>query len=234
MIGKWARRIGLIGAAAAGLALAACAYRGPTDNPVATSLTWFSYAAAGDIRRTCAPGAPDRLRFIYNGLYDVQVRTYDVTMRQGGEAMLSTSVRGSADLLSGISITDPLKPWRSNRAETPVRAGEVAALRRAVEESGFLAPPRVGLQLPSDEFYWLVAGCLDGRFHLNGWLYPSDGFARLTFPALLQRLDPLDVPFYGARGVNERTESYRPRGDSYQAHEPFILQLGRNGLVGID
>jgi hypothetical protein len=222
-------------AVAAAAAAAACSYSGPTDNPIATSLTWFSYAGAGDIRRACAPGAPDRLRFIYNGLYDVQVRTYDVVQRSTGEAMLSTSVRGPADFVSGLSITDPLKPWRGFRGETPLRPPEVAALKRALTEDGFLAAPRVGLQLPSNEFYWLVAGCIDGRFQLNGWLYPSPGFARLTFPALLQRLDPLDVPFYAARGVNERYESYIPPGGMRTPGDTtFILELGRNGLVGID
>lgn len=223
--------------AAIGLAasVSACAYGGPTDNPIATSLTWFSYAGAGDIRRACAAGAPDRYRFIYNGLYDVQVRTYDVAARPDGDALLSTSVRGPADLVAGLSITDPLKPWRGFRGETPLRPAEVAALKQALVADGFLEAPRVGLQLPSNEFYWLAAACIDGRFHLNGWLYPSPGFRRLTFPALLQRLDPLDVPFYGARGVNERTESYTPPlGNRSPGDTTFILQLGRNGLVGID
>ena len=56
------------------LGLAACTYRPGADNPVARNLTWFSYAGAGDIRADCRPGAADRMRLIYNGDYDEQVR----------------------------------------------------------------------------------------------------------------------------------------------------------------
>ena len=38
--------------------LAACASRGPVDNAVVRSLTWFNYAAGTDIKAACGPGFP--------------------------------------------------------------------------------------------------------------------------------------------------------------------------------
>ena len=81
------------------LALAACAYRPGADNPVARSLTWFSYAGAGDIRAECRPGAADRLRLIYNGDYDEQVRSYDVTAVAAGGGMVEVEANGAGELL---------------------------------------------------------------------------------------------------------------------------------------
>ena len=48
------------------------------DHPVTRKLTWFSHLGGRDIRNSCVTGAPDRYRFVYNGIYVEQVRSYDI------------------------------------------------------------------------------------------------------------------------------------------------------------
>lgn len=214
------------------LALAGgCQYSSPPDDPVSTALGWFAYAGATDIRAGCVPDAPDRMRFVYNGLYDVEVRTYDVVQR-GPRFMLETTARRSADLAAGVVVTDPLAPWRPERGATALAEAEVIALRDALEASG-IAPPAVGTTLASNAYWWLAASCRDGRFRLNAWVYPSARFAALAFPAHLLRLDPLDPPASAPRGENERRDSpfHRFERDAPGAAS-FTLEVGRNGLVG--
>ncbi|MBM3486203.1 MAG: hypothetical protein FJX67_06165 [Alphaproteobacteria bacterium] len=210
---------------------AGCRYASPPDDPVSTALGWFAYVGAVDIRRACAPGAPDRLRFVYNGLYDVEVRTYDVVAR-GGRMMLETTLRGGADLAGGIVVTDPLAPWRPERGATALSGAEVAALRAAVEGSG-IAPPAVGLRLASNAYWWLAASCRDGDFRLNAWTWPSSRFDALAFPPILAKLDPIDRLIGAPRGENERPDSpyHRFERDAPGAAS-FTLDVGRNGLVG--
>ena len=98
------------------LALAACAYRPGADNPVARSLTWFSYAGAGDIRAECRPGGADRLRLIYNGDYDEQVRSYDVTAVAAGGGMVEVRVRGPQDLYPGRITLRPVRAVAGRRS----------------------------------------------------------------------------------------------------------------------
>ena len=110
------------------LGLAACTYRPGADNPVARNLTWFSYAGAGDIRADCRPGAADRMRLIYNGDYDEQVRSYDVTaLSAGGSPVggkVEIRVRGPQDLTRGISLFDLFGAWRAEGRLVQGESGE--------------------------------------------------------------------------------------------------------------
>ncbi|MFX4447010.1 hypothetical protein ABTA86_19705, partial [Acinetobacter baumannii] len=84
-----------LGLAAVGLV--ACASTGPVDNPIARTLTWFSYLNGDDIRNTCPAGVRDRYRFVYNGTFNSQVRTYDLVQDTGGGgATLTIHVGGRA------------------------------------------------------------------------------------------------------------------------------------------
>ena len=57
---------------------ASCTYSGGIDNPFSKKFTWFSYINGDDIRKVCASLGADRYRFVYNGIYQIQTRTYDV------------------------------------------------------------------------------------------------------------------------------------------------------------
>lgn len=223
-------------AAVAGLAaLAGCQYAGPIDNPVGQSLTWFSYVGGEDIRNACGPDASDRFRFVYNGIYDKQVRSYDVRMLPDGRsAQISAFVRGEADLTRAFKVTEigSLLSGKRARATMPIQG--VSALRSALRTDGFRDFRPVGLQLPSNEFYWTAVACLNGRFHTNAWIYPTERFDNLKFPAVLHDFDRAGEPFYGARPVAQRDED--PRLDTDYEHNirPFVLQLGPDGFVGTD
>jgi len=110
---------------------------------------------------------------------------------------------------------------------------EYAELKRALAESGYFQTPPYGLRLPSNRFFWLVAGCVDGSFRLNGWLYPSDRFARLSFPPLLTAVDKTGIPPTAPMDV-DRLPPMRDRGPGggVPVREPsFILQLGPDRLL---
>ena len=68
----------LISVVLASIALAGCQYAGPPGNPVSRNLSWFDYVGAENLKADCGPSASDRLRFVYNGIYDEQIRSYDV------------------------------------------------------------------------------------------------------------------------------------------------------------
>ncbi|MGZ0245473.1 MAG: hypothetical protein ACKVH1_05760, partial [Alphaproteobacteria bacterium] len=96
-------RLGTIASVAALLALGACEYTGPAGDPVSRNLSWFDYVGAEGLRDSCAPGASTRLRFVYNGIYDKQVRSFDLFALPGGRgATMSAWARGTGDLTQGV------------------------------------------------------------------------------------------------------------------------------------
>ncbi len=40
------------------------------DQPGIRAFNWFNYVAADDIRAACRPGGRDRVRLIYNGVWE--------------------------------------------------------------------------------------------------------------------------------------------------------------------
>ena len=68
--------------------LAGCTYRGDIDNPAVRKVSWFSYLDGTDIRTACAEGAPDSYRLVYNGRYEEQLRSYEITADGAGGAYL--------------------------------------------------------------------------------------------------------------------------------------------------
>src|SRR3546814_16826533 len=67
------------------LLLAACLYRGNSDDPMTIKATWLSYLNGDDMRAACVEGAPLQYRLIYNADYDEQLRSYEVTGTPGSD-----------------------------------------------------------------------------------------------------------------------------------------------------
>ncbi|MDA0240525.1 MAG: hypothetical protein O3A84_10935, partial [Proteobacteria bacterium] len=89
--------------------LSACTYQGATvegfgtDHPITRKFSWFSYVGGEDIRTACVTGAPDRYRFVYNAVYNEQVRSYDlVASPEPGRFDLKAAVSGEANLSSFV------------------------------------------------------------------------------------------------------------------------------------
>ena len=215
-------------------ALAGCQYAGPAGNPVSRNLSWFDYVGAENLKAACGPGASDRLRFVYNGIYDEQIRSYDVRVLPCGRgASLSAWARGDGDLTKGIELPNLFSPWQGTRAESVIDPQTFANLKAALQRDRFTRFKPVGLRLPSNEFYWVVTACIDGRFHANAWLYPSDRYKSLKFPAILREQDKTGVALNRAVPIGQRDEDpTRHESDRNVSDGVFWLQLGPNGILG--
>lgn len=227
-------RIRIIASVTALLALGACEYTGPAGDPVSRNLSWFDYVGAESLREACAPGASNRLRFVYNGIYKKQIRTYDLFELAGGRgATMSAWARGVGDLTKGVQFPNILSPWQGKRVESILDPQATANLLKALEEDRFQTFKPAGLRLPSNEFYWIVTGCLNGRFHANAWMYPSDRFKALRFPAVLMANDSTGIALRKAVPVNQRDEDpTRHEGNGNTFDDVFEIQLGANRIVG--
>lgn len=231
--GRWLRGVlralGLAALAGAG----ACTYRGAIDQPATLKVTWFSYLNGDDIRSSCVAGAPPRYRMVYNGDYDQQLRSYEVTGDGAGGAYLTTRVlTGGGIDLTRLSISDIQAPGRWIKEQTRLSPAEFGELEAALARSGAFAPAPDGLRLASEEFYWIFVGCRDGQVHFNAWRFPSDRYAALAFPAVLMRHDATGIALNPARDVGASAHLFT----SDQRRKPtprFDLQIGANGLRGI-
>lgn len=234
-------RVGRLAGVAAilcGSLVASCAYQpGDEGNPFTRKFTWFSFIAGDDVRAACRPGAPDRFRLIYNGNWTEQVRIYEV--RDGSAPVLEQRIIGAGSV-TGLSFSDPLAPWRGVTASAPIPPDEYAGFLRSLVQSRAYASPEDTLTLRSDGFYWTVASCHDGVFHLAAWLYPSDAFSHATFPAWLVAFDrtgvainPPPSPGQSNPDASEHPQYDRTSGPDRGAAErlPWSIGIAHDRLV---
>lgn len=221
---------------AAVIALAGCAAPGPVDNPVGRRLTWFSYVNGDGLRATCTTGAPDRYRLVYNGIYTEEVRAIDLYVRSDGGAEVAVRIKRPPNFLAGLSLTDVFAPWRATVLRAAFAPATVRALTARLAAAGAFGPPPEGLSLNSSRFYWVVAGCHEGRFFFNAYAYPSARFARLGLIDLFERALPKAPPFNRPRALGPpvlptQCSSRRdPRPECLEP--PFLFTVGKHGLVG--
>jgi hypothetical protein len=192
------RRIGTAIVLASVTALGACTStgQGVQDNPVTRKFTWFSYAKGDDVRERCRPGAPDTYRFVYNGIYVEQVRTYDIQPSPTpGHMRMTARVTEQANLVS-MEVGEPadlLSPWKPKTAVVDLPQAEVERLKRALLADGFMTRPPPSRAVTSIEFYWAVSACLDGKFRLNAYVWPDGDFEKASFPKMLFGWDMTQV-----------------------------------------
>src|SRR5260370_39356006 len=65
------------------------------EQPIVRTFNWFSYVGGDDIRSACVPGGRNRVRLVYNALWEEQVRVYDVFLQPDGTAGLDIGVLDS-------------------------------------------------------------------------------------------------------------------------------------------
>jgi hypothetical protein len=208
--------------------LSGCAYKGGIDQPVKRKLSWFSYLEGQDIRASCGPGQRDRYRLVYNADYERQVRSYEVTEDGTGGAVLEARASRPVDL-SQVRLNDLLAPWRWADATAVLSPADAAALRAAIDGSGFRDPAPVGLALYSAGFYWVASGCQDGQFHFNAWAWPGEAFERLSFPALLFAHDGTAVPVNPPHAIAGDPQQQRGRAED-RDEQRFTLTVRENGI----
>lgn len=232
------RRLALLVALAGGLLLtASCAYQGEPGYPVARSLSWFSYLNGDDIRQQCKAGAPDRYRFVYNGIYTEQVRSYDVTTDAGNAnptlRIQLLEERGRIGTIQLDSVSGVLAPWSGKFETIHLRDADLERLREAMVNGGVFQPLTGRLELSSDAFYWIVAACSGGAFNFNAYLWPSPRFDQAAFPGLLLAWDPSGIPVNPPRKADPADIHHAPTAADLRGAHRFNLAAGRDGLIGV-
>lgn len=230
-------------AAALGLTLlvAACSYRGDLDTPFAQKLTWFSLLNGDDIRGTCTPGAPERIRLVYNGRYQEQLRVYDIVEsdpagRNAGGAQLDVRVQDSASYgkLGSIRLSSPLSAWQWQSAGAELNPEQYRRLKSALQAAGLGAAPPVGTELLSTRFYWVTVACLEDAVQFQAWQAPQTDVTRLPFVALLLEADHTGVAFNAPRALSAADTAFGGPGPQRdQESFGFRAKVGERGLAGL-
>lgn len=190
-----------------GFGLAACTtYQGPPANPVERSLTWFSFLAGDDIRAACRPGAPDHYRFVYNAIYEVQIRSYELTPVPGG-AQLEVRARGRSGAVRKFSFNNPFGPWELVQGRATLDNSQASAIVAAYARALAASPSMAGRNIDSNEYYWIVGACSGGKYSLNAFVDPRVDLNALEFPKLLLAHDDSGVPFRPAKFVQGFTDN---------------------------
>lgn len=177
-----------------------CAYHGPArtdiDNPAVRKVAWFSYLDGNDIRNGCVSGSLDRFRLVYNGQYEKQVRSYEITQASPnpGGAYFVARALGRTNLVEA-SLDDVLSPWRWQKSEANLSGDEFAQFRDFLTQSGWGHGAPQGKILHSRDFYWVAAGCHDGQFHFDAWVDAQGDFQKVKFQDFLLARDKTGVPF---------------------------------------
>ncbi len=199
------------------LGASACTtYQGTPANPVERSLTWFSFMAGDDIRTACRSGGPDHYRFVYNGIYNAQIRAYEFTPTQNG-ADLTVRARGRSGLVNRFTVDNPFGPWELLQSRAQIDNSTAAAIVEAYANAVAASPPSTGQRLDSNEYYWIVASCSAGKFALNAFVDPKVDINALAFPKRLLAHDDSGVAFRKAEFVEGLTDGL------------FTIQINRAG-----
>jgi hypothetical protein len=217
--------------------LGGCAYHGPSrsdiDNPVVRKVGWFSYLDGNDIQERCAAGALDRFRLVYNGQYEEQIRSYEITQASPspGGAYFTARAMGPNNL-SQVSLSDLLAPWRWQKSEAQLSAAELDQFRGLLTQSGWGGGAPQGKILNSRDFYWVASGCHNGQFHFDAWVDAQGDFGEIKFQEFLLARDKTGVPFRKPFEVlpRDRTGQGQPRERSPTI---FTLTVSGEGIGGL-
>ena len=212
--------------------LAGCTYRGDIDNPGVRKVSWFSYLDGTDIRTACAEGAADSYRLVYNGRYEEQLRSYEITADGAGGAYLIARANEGANAFH-VSFDDVFAPWRWKRVEAQLSPAEFQQFVTLLEQSGQFAGAPVGLRLFSGDFYWVGSACRSGAFHYHAWAFSNDAFAQVRFAEFLFKHDQTGLAVNPPRKI-PASEFLGPQGRTDEQTEiRFWLQVREDGLGGI-
>jgi hypothetical protein len=209
------------------------------EQPVVRSLNWFSYVGGDDIRAACRPGDRSRLRLVYNALWEEQVRTYEIFLQPDGSAGLNIGVlvdQGPATNVSSILISefgDVTGPWRMRKARRLLTPAETGDLMGAFRASAAFGPPRNGLRLPDNDFWWTVASCREGAWGFQAYHYPTDRFANIRFAEKLFALDNVGIAVNRPRNLEPaelRRDPLNLRPGRGDRADRWMLVVGKDGL----
>ncbi len=208
------------------------------EKPIVRSFYWFDFVAADDIRAACVPGGRNRLRLIYNALWEEQVRAYDIFLQPDGTAGMNIGVlEGQGNVTTGITnmlISNPsdiFAPWSMKGGQRLLSADETRELIGLLEQSHAFGPPRDGMRLPDNDFWWTVASCRNGVWGFQAYHYPTDGFANVKFSARLFSWDRVPVPVNPPRKLEPAELRRDMNAPIHRARaDRWMLVVGKDGL----
>ena len=210
------------------------------EQPVVRSFNWFAYVAADDIRSACEPGGRNRVRLIYNGVWEEQVRTYEIFLQPDGTAGLDIGVlndQGRGGELTYLSLggdgSNITAPWRMRKGQRILSAGETSEIVGLLQASAAFGPPRDGMRLPDNDFWWTVASCRNGVWGFQAYHYPTDAFAKVKFAEKLFALDNVPIAINRPRKLepSELRRDWNVPGARVGAQQyRCILMVGTDGL----
>ncbi|MBC7906758.1 MAG: hypothetical protein H7Y60_08440 [Rhodospirillaceae bacterium] len=207
-------------------AVASCTYQGEDiGDPLTRKAQWFSFVDGEDIRATCAAGTPDRTRLVYNGIYDEQLRIYEVDALRRILTIRVVQPGNGARLSTG----DLLAPWRAVEEKVQLDQPTYDRLVASFAQGGMFAPPPVGLELPSRSYFWTAAICKDGKYGFTAWKYPSAAFDQMGFDKNLFALDPTGIAINQAKDV-QFDPLWEAKAKRLEV-TVFSLRVGAHGLV---
>jgi hypothetical protein len=204
------------------------------DPPIVRSFNWFSYVGGADIREACGRDGRNRLRIVYNAIYDEQVRAYEVFLQPDGTAGLDIGVLADQGVVTNMRISDAgdvLGPWRMRRGQRILNPAETGELVGLLQASAAFGPPRDGMRLPDVDFWWTVASCRAGVWGFQAYHHPTDGFANVRFASRLFALDTVPVPVNPPRKLEpaELRRSWTAPPTHMRLNQ-WTLTVGKDGL----
>lgn len=218
--------IRFISCAIALLALAGCTAAGIAGDPLTRTFQWGDVMAGNDIRRACGPGAPDRWRFIYNGVYAEQVRVYEI---EDGGLEARVFDRPNLANLGGVAFDQFM---RGASTRTPITREDLGRIV-GVWERDLPKAVRPGDHLRSDRFFWTTAACRGGRFAAAAFNYPADASSPFAFPAELARFDQTGRPFNPPRPIDRDAGAladFLPSRHGNDGGARFLLKVTEDGI----
>ncbi len=210
------------------------------DQPGIRAFNWFNYVAADDIRAACRPGGRDRVRLIYNGVWEEQVRAYEIFLQPDGTAGFEVGVlndQGRGGNLSSLSLgndgSNITAPWRMRKGQRVLGVADTRELVGLLQASAAFGPPRDGMKLPDNDFWWSVASCRNGVWGFQAYFYPTDHFANVKFAEKLFALDNVPIAVNRPRKLvpyELRRDWNAPPGRVDTKLDRWVLVVGTDGL----
>ncbi|NQV54315.1 MAG: hypothetical protein HQ503_00525 [Rhodospirillales bacterium] len=177
--------------------------------------------------------APERYRFVYNGIYLEQVRSYDIRRAEApGAYTLKIAVAEEAhvnEIITELARPDVFQPWRPKIATIVLSEIDLSRLHGALKSGSFYRAKPPERSISSIEFYWTAAACIGGKFYFKAFVWPSESYQNAQFPALLGQWDSTGIPINPPRKASEFDIYGTYQYEEYKNY--FQLRFDHQGLM---
>jgi len=101
-----------------------------------------------------------------------------------------------------------------------------------LQASAAFGPPRDGLRLPDNDFWWTIASCRNGVWGFQAYHYPTDRFANVRFAEKLFALDNVGIAVNRPRNLEPAELRRDPNmlRPGRERADRWMLVVGKDGL----